>query len=164
MPVYTVHAPPPRRNEAESDPTRFAFVRDGFYVWAFLLGPLWMLWHRLWLAFIGYVALVAATHFALIMLNVPDGVKIAVGVLLALLVGFEAPSLRRWTLTRRGWSNLGVVVADDRESAERRFFDAWVGQGQQPEARSTAVAPAGRPTSSAPPDVIGLFPHPGARS
>jgi hypothetical protein len=162
MPVYTVHEPPSRRNEAESDPTRFAFVRDGFYVWAFLLGPLWMLWHRLWLGFVGYVALVAATHFSLLMLNVPDGVKIAVGVLLALLVGFEAPSLRRWTLTRRGWRNLGVVVADDLEAAERRFFDAWVGEGQRPEPRSTAAAPAGRPTDAAPPEVIGLFPQPGA--
>ena len=54
MSVFTVHAPPPRRGEPDGDPTRFAFVRDGFSVWAFLFAPLWMLRHRLWLAFFGY--------------------------------------------------------------------------------------------------------------
>ena len=43
MAVYTVHEPPPREGEAaRATPTRFVFVRDGFYFWAFLFGPLWM--------------------------------------------------------------------------------------------------------------------------
>ena len=49
MPVYTVHEPPVRTPGALADPARFIFVRDGFYWWAFLLTPLWMLWRRLWL-------------------------------------------------------------------------------------------------------------------
>ena len=49
MTTFTVHEPPPRKNEATASPVRFAFVRDGFYFWAFLLGPVWMLYHRLWL-------------------------------------------------------------------------------------------------------------------
>ena len=49
MAIYTVHEPLPRKNETSADPDRFAFVRDGFYFWAFVLGPLWMLWRRLWL-------------------------------------------------------------------------------------------------------------------
>ena len=56
MAVYTVHEPRPRRNEDTAAPERYAFVRDGFYVWAFLLGPLWMLWHRLWLVLVLYIA------------------------------------------------------------------------------------------------------------
>ena len=43
MSIYTVHEPPPRANEDVPDPVRFVFVRDGFYFWAFLLSPLWML-------------------------------------------------------------------------------------------------------------------------
>jgi hypothetical protein len=46
-------------------------------------------------------------------------------VLLALLLGFEAASLQRWTLSRRNWRQLDIVVADDEEAAERRFFDRW---------------------------------------
>jgi hypothetical protein len=80
--------------------------------------------------------------------------------------------LRRWTLARRGWNNLGVIVADDVELAERRFFDAWSGQvwaaqnwagqpGPAPEPAPPAPAPG--PTSPAQPDVIGLFPQPGTQ-
>ena len=57
MTVYTVHEPPPREGEADDRPDRFVFVRDGFYFWAFLLGPLWMLWRRLWLVLLLYVVL-----------------------------------------------------------------------------------------------------------
>ena len=54
MRIYTVHEPAPRENEIVADPDRFRFVRDGFYFWAFLLGPVWMLWHRLWLVLLIY--------------------------------------------------------------------------------------------------------------
>ncbi len=42
------------------------------------------------------------------------------------MIGLEASTLRRFTLRRRGWRNVGVVSGDDLEDAERRFFDAWV--------------------------------------
>jgi len=42
MTTFTIHEPPPRKNEETASPVRFAFVRDGFYFWAFLLGPVWM--------------------------------------------------------------------------------------------------------------------------
>jgi len=32
------------------EPTGSCSFRDGFFVWAFIFGPLWLLWHRLWLA------------------------------------------------------------------------------------------------------------------
>jgi hypothetical protein len=158
MTVYTVHEPPPRRNETVSDPDRIVFVRDGFYFWAFLFGPLWMLWRRLWLVLLIYIVVVAAIQVALFALGVSPAVKFVVGALIALLVGFEAASLRRWTLTRRRWVNLGPVVASDLEAAERRFFDAWV-------SRIPAVPPLPPATPMPPstPDVIGLFPEPQPR-
>ena len=55
MPTYTVHAPPPHHGETTSAPERFVFVRDGFHFWAFLLAPLWLLLHGLWLALVIYV-------------------------------------------------------------------------------------------------------------
>ena len=91
-----------------------------------------------------------------------------VGLLIALLIGIEAGTLRRFTLARRGWKNVGVVSAYDLEDAERRFFADWVRAA--PTVRS---APAAPPRNSPPPppplprmpqspDVIGLFPEPGA--
>jgi hypothetical protein len=168
MPTYTVHTPPPRRGETTSGPERFLFVRDGFYVWAFVLAPLWLLLHRLWLAFVIYVAgnLVVGVGFALV--RAPASVQFLVGLLIALVIGFEASSIRRWTLARRGWTTLGFVVGEDTEIAERRFFAEWT--------KRSAVSPSLPATSSepkystplrhgspAPNDVLGLFPEPGAR-
>src|SRR3978361_2295351 len=64
MPVYTVHAPI-AGNAAIAATDRFAFARDGFHFWAALLGPLWLLWHRLWLALIGWIVVFAAVNFGM---------------------------------------------------------------------------------------------------
>src|SRR5436189_2481506 len=103
MAVYTVHEPPPKRYEAAPDPERFAFVRDGFSFWACLLGPLWMLRHRMWLVLLGYIVIAVALEIGLHVLGMSGAVSATVGVLLALLIGFEAGTLRRFTLGRRKW-------------------------------------------------------------
>jgi hypothetical protein len=162
MTVFTVHEPKPRRNESVAAPERFVFVRDGFYFWAFLLGPLWMLWHRLWLVLLIYLVLTTAVQVGLWALALSGAVKFAVGFLIALLVGFEAASLRRWTLTRRRWRNVGLVVGRNLEAAERRFFDSWVaGRAKSP--LQSPPPPADTPVSASEPGVIGLFPEPQSR-
>src|SRR5262249_39101268 len=149
------------------------FVRDGFSFWAFLLAPWWMLRHRLWLALTGYVILAIALSVALRFAGASTTVTLIAGALFSLLLRSEAASFRPFQLSRRGWTNVGVVVGDDLESAERRFFDAWVNKtwvnkswadqsaaDGAPRASSPAmgVAMARRPSS----EVIGLFPQPGA--
>jgi hypothetical protein len=166
MPVYTVHEPPLRADEEAADANRFVFVRDGFHVWAFLLTPLWMLWHRLWLVLVLYLVLVGGLQWATVALGGSLATAFAVGVLVSLLAGFEAGTLRRWTLARRGWKNVGVVTGDDAEAAERRFFDSWVAAGAMPlgpppAASGVSAPPAVRAPQG--PEVIGLFPQPGAR-
>ena len=161
MAVYTVHEPLPRKNEASASPERFAFVRDGFYFWAFVLGPLWMLWRRLWLVTLLYFALSIGLQTGLWAIGASGFAKFVVSALLALLIGFEAGTLRRWTLTRRGWKNLGVVVGDDMESAEHRFFAAWTPQTPAMARVSASHAPGTFPRSGEG-QIIGLFPQPGA--
>src|SRR6202051_4375765 len=167
MSVYTVHEPPSRAGAAPSDVERFAFVRDGFSWWAFLFAPLWMLRHRMWLVLIGYVVVAGGIEIPVRMAGGPALAASLIGILLGLLVGLEAGTLRRFTLSRRGWKNLGVVSGDDLEDAERRLFDAWL-RGASPPSRG-AHAPTPGPASAAPirrrplgSDVIGLFPEPGA--
>ena len=41
-------------------PEQFAVVREGLHGGAFLLTPVWMLWHRLWLVFVLYLVRTAA--------------------------------------------------------------------------------------------------------
>src|SRR5947209_27094 len=126
MSIYTVHEPPLKRAETAPDPERFVLVRDGFAFWAFLLAPLWMLRHRLWLVLLGYVLLVAALQLGLRALGFSSFVMGVVGILVGLLIGLEAATLRRFTLARRGWHNVAIVSGEDLEAAERRFFDSWV--------------------------------------
>jgi hypothetical protein len=159
MSIYTVHVPP--AETSDQNPERFVFVRDGFSFWAFLPGPLWMLWHRLWLAFVGYVAVAVLLQIALCLIGASGVVTFTAGVLLALLVGFEAATLRRMTLARRRWNNVGIVVADDVEAAERRFFDAWLhDEPRRPASPAASVEPMGAGPARAS-EIIGLFPQPG---
>jgi hypothetical protein len=160
MAVYTVHEPPPKRFEQASDPERFDFVRDGFSFSAFVFGPLWMLWHRMWLVLVGYIGVSAALELIFSLLGTTAAARLAAGFLLAVLVGIESATLRRFTLGRRRWTNLGVIVSDDLEAAERRFFDVWVKSGGAAP-RTTSESPSRQPVP--PPDVIGLFPQPGTQ-
>jgi hypothetical protein len=131
-----------------------------------------MLRHRMWLEAIAYLALIGGITYGLNRLGVGDSAGPWVAVLLSLLVGLEASSLRRWKLARRGFENLGVVVGEDLDIAERRFFDGWVVQGRRsvtPPTPSPFEPPAAEtPRSAAEPraatDIVGLFPQPEARA
>ena len=174
MPVFTVHAP--MTNGAGIAATdKFAFVRDGFHFWAALAGAVWLVWHRLWLALIGWIVVVAAINIAMAMLGAGGNSVFLANALLALLMGFEAASLRRWTLSRRKWRQLDIVVADDEECAERRFFERWtakarglandqsaVDRGAPPPTRDIPGQPFSKPPPLPRSDIIGLFPEPGA--
>jgi hypothetical protein len=173
MPVYTVHAPSPGGSDLRAT-DRFVFVRDGFHVWAMLFGPFWLLWNRLWLALIGWLIFAALFYPGLASLGLGRTSLFLAAVVIALLTGLEASSLRRWTLSRGTWRQLDVVVADDADTAERRFFERWsrtqrgvvndqwaVDRGGPPPTRNVP----GQQFSSPPPlpagGIIGLFPEPG---
>ncbi len=168
MSVYTVHEPPPRGADALAEAERFVFVRDGFYWWAFLLTPLWMLRHRLWLVFAIYLVVVAGLDTALHGIGASAFLITVVGVLISLLAGFEAGTLWRFTLRRRRWGNVGIVSGDDLEDAERRFFDSWIraasARGAAPSSPPPPPAQRAQPASHGTDTsgVIGLFPEPGA--
>ena len=173
MPVFTVHAPVDSGADlAATD--KFTFVRDGFHFWAMVASVLWLVWHRLWLALIGWIVVTVAVGFGLAALGASAGTVLFAYLLIAVLMGLEAASLQRWTLSRRKWRQLDIVVADDEEAAERRFFDRWtarqrgltndqwaVDRGAPPPTRNIP----GQPFSKAPPmpqgGIIGLFPEPG---
>ena len=172
MPTFTVHEPPPRKGEttSEASPERFVFVRDGFHFWAFLLTPVWLLVHRLWFILFCYLVVTIAIAVGLKLMGAPPSVETVVMLLIALLMGFEAPTLWRWNLTRRKWKALGFVVGDDAEMAERRFYAQWADRQTEAAPPSPSFTPAvpaySTPVRRGPPsgsDVIGLFPEPGQR-
>jgi hypothetical protein len=167
MSVYTVHQPPLQSTDDVPDGARFAFVRDGFSFWSFLIAPLWMLWHRMWLVLVGYLVVTIGLEAVLTALGASQVTLVVVGVIIALLVGLEASTLRRFTLRRRRWTNVGIVSGDDLEGAERRFFDAWLHSKPQRASASIPTRPIETPAAAMPQStssgVIGLFPEPGVR-
>ncbi|MGB3273597.1 MAG: DUF2628 domain-containing protein, partial [Xanthobacteraceae bacterium] len=113
MAVYTVHARIARGDAVPREPEKFVFVRDGFHLWAAVFGPVWLVWHRLWWATLGYVVIMGLLDTGLAALGIGSGAIVAVMALVALLMGFEAPTLRRWTLSRGRWRQVGMVAAAD---------------------------------------------------
>ena len=170
MPVYTIHAPRAAGPEADIAPDRFKFVRDGFHFWAFIAGLIWLVWHRMWWALLGYIALSIVGEIGLSMLGASSATRMIVMALFALLMGFEAASVRRWSLSRGKWRQVDIVVADDEESAERRFFERWtarhdlmsdtnsVDRGAPPPTRTIPGQAFSRPPRE---EIIGLFPQSG---
>ena len=160
MSVFSVHEPPLQAGAAAPD--RCVFVRDGFSFWAFLFAPLWMLRHRMWLVLAGYLVICLGLEGAAAVAGASTAIVGLVGILIALWVGLEAATLRRFSLRRRGFTEVGIVSGDSLEAAERRFFEGW----RRPPGQS-ASGPMGpsMPMNTArqqPSDVIGLFPEPGA--
>lgn len=116
--LYSVHVRP-GNGEREED---VIFVREGFSFWAFLLQPLWALYHRLWLVAALFLAAGLAGDVLTRVLGIAGGGQVAVTLGVAVLIGAEANTLRGWTLKRRGYREVAVVAGSDLEEAELRFF------------------------------------------
>lgn len=144
MAIYTALVPPGARRArlTAGDAERTIFVKDGF-AWPALFFPLlWTLWHRLWLVFLGYLAVAVAVEA---MSAAAGGPAIgAVAALFALLFAFEANALRRWTLERRGWTFAAAVSGSTQEEAEARFFARYQGLSTSADAGDIIPPQAGR--------------------
>ena len=149
MTTYTVLAP--------RDPARTQFVPDRFSRAAFIFGPLWLLWHRVWRGLIGYATVLVLVTWATRWFQLPPAALSITLALLALFLGFEGPALRRAALERRGFRLADIVVSPNREHAESVFFERWRDEPEAPPAPPPARGAARTP------DVLGLFPEAGGR-
>ena len=79
MPAYAVFEPPARANRPLLDhAARFVFLRDRFSWGAFLLGPFWMIWRRLWLVLIIYLIVLGLIEFGLRRLGIDSQARFTV--------------------------------------------------------------------------------------
>lgn len=119
MRIYSVHIRRP-----PLDPDRdICLVKEGFSWPAFFFSMLWALWCRLWLAAAGIFAAELALGAALSLLGADEITQTAISLGFAAFVGVVGNDIKRWTLFRRGYLQVGVVTGEDRNSAERRFWD-----------------------------------------
>jgi hypothetical protein len=126
MRTYTIHERPDPAADRVDRAEALVFVKDGFSWLAALFTPLWLIAHRLWWPLLGYIAISGA--FQLVQLTVAfDQRWLGLAAFaLNVLIGFEADTLRRWGLQRRGWQTVGTVSGKTADECERRFFDGWL--------------------------------------
>ncbi|MDX5592060.1 DUF2628 domain-containing protein [Pseudovibrio sp. SPO723] len=126
MATYVVMAPPEVTAEklTEANAQRITFVKDGFSWGALLIPIIWLLYNRMWLAFLGYLVAVAAIQIAADSVGGAAPGVFAIGF--ALLFAIEGSALRVWSLERKNWQTLGIISARNRDEAEVRFFDFWL--------------------------------------
>lgn len=163
MITYTVHEPPEapadRLDRAES----LVFIKDGFTWTAALFGPFWLAAHRLWLALLGYLIVYGLLHALVWMLGTGQNALSYALLALGVILGFEADTLRRWTLGRAGWRMVGSVNGRNAEDCERRFFEAWLPSQPYVAARALsqstlAAGPEPAPIGGAPAPASGTDP------
>jgi hypothetical protein len=116
--VYTVHVPGAAGRSVEEA----VFVREGFAWGAFLFSALWALAHRMWFAALIMLAVVVGAAYVSEYVDLDDRLQVALVILLAVYFGLEANDWYRAALARRGFHEVGVVVASSLTEAEHRWF------------------------------------------
>jgi len=116
--LYTVHFSPFGRGP-DCDAR---FVKEGFAWAAFVFGPFWAFYHRLWLAgflLLGAIAVLAlAAELAL--LDPAADTILSLG--LSAVFAFEANDLRRAKLARAGLAERGLARGRGVDEAELDWF------------------------------------------
>jgi hypothetical protein len=118
--LFTVHLAPRGRN---ADPLATELVPEGFAWGAFVLGPFWLAWHRLWLGLVLWLVLTLATLGVGSALDFGPEQRTAVELALMFGFGLVGHDLRRRRLAALGRPVRGVVAAPDAETALHRFLD-----------------------------------------
>ncbi len=155
MASYTVYVPSTlggTRRRAD----RTVFIREGFSRAAFIFGPLYLLYHKLWLAALGWIVVAGSIAGLGYSLALSSTEQLVLVLLLSLLTGLEATVLRQAGLRRAGYEFASVVACPTLEQAERAFFNGE-GLREAPVRGAVTGSRLGGIATGQPPEVIGSF-------
>ena len=111
MTTYSIYAKPNDETAAEA-----IFLPDSFSWGAFVFTWVWALWNRMWIV----AALVLSVMFIASALPAVPQFLLTLGV--NILMGLHGNDLLGWSLTRRGYSEIGLSNGGSMEEAELRFY------------------------------------------
>ena len=111
MTTYAIYARPADRNAQDA-----IFVPDAFSWGGFILTGFWVLWNRMWI--------VSAIVIAILFFGtaLPPALQFLVNFAVSVLLGLHGHELLGWSLTRRGFSEIGLSAGSTLEEAELRFY------------------------------------------
>src|SRR5690606_33677752 len=164
MRIYTVHELP----GAPLDGAGLKLVKEGFSFPAFAFSWALLLWHLACVALSLWIRLSVITSF-LVQMAFGAPAAAIVSFLLNFLLGAEGNDIRRWTLERQGYREVGLTGGTTLEEAERNFFAKWerpLTADLLPPVNTPANAPIWprKPAPRGTGEVMGLFPDPGTRT
>lgn len=153
MAIYTVHLP------ESGNPEQARFIREGASFFALILPFIWLIWQRLWLALIAYIAVLGMVSATAILAG--EATAGFLSLVPALFLFVEGNQFIRRRLERSGWHFAGVVDASSAIDAEIRYF------GQQNQSHRTKpadrqielVTGAAVTAPGSSPSSIGMFPE-----
>jgi hypothetical protein len=120
MRFYSVHQGPEARGDQD-----LIFIKDGFCWPALVLPFIWPVWRGLWLVALSVLVLLVAVSVAVQAGWLAPLTGTAIEIVVAFIVAFEGNNLRRWTKSRRGWREVGMVSGRRLADAEREFFRVY---------------------------------------
>jgi hypothetical protein len=108
--TYTVQRPP--------YPGSAVLLPEGFSWGALVFGPIWFLWHGLWMSALLLLLVQMALSGAMDFFGVPLAVAWMPSACVSVLVGFNARDWWRLMLDRQDFTFVGVVMSTSLEKAE----------------------------------------------
>lgn len=147
MASYSVYLPPDGRSE------NARLLSDGKSLFALMLPPVFLLYHRLWFALGLYVLAVAALGLAGLVAG--SAASFVLSVLPGLYLFIDGRQLVRGKLERAGWREVAVVAGENAAEAEQRYFSGIRGESGTVAAPRNDPSPIGRKPAGEP--GIGLF-------
>ena len=151
MAIYTVHV-----EAGDTSAANARFIREGFSWGALIFGPLWLLAHRLWLAFLVCCLVLILNASLAYHLHLDNGAAMLLSTLSSVYIALEGNQLRRKNMERRGWPMVDIVSAEHSEAAEALFYSRWPAQTGL---KSAAKPP--QPVQYSGTEILGLFPQKG---
>ena len=111
MTTYSIYAKPHDAMAAEA-----IFLPESFSWGAFVFTWVWALWNRMWI--VGIIVM------AVLLLGtvLPPAMQFLVNVSVGVFLGLHGNDLLGWSLTRRGFSVIGLSAGSTLEEAELRFY------------------------------------------
>jgi len=161
--AYYVYEPSSESPNLSARAEQLDFVKDGISWPALIVPAFWLIYHRMWIELLVYLAAYGVLGWAMTYSENSADFLAWVGIALSLLLAFEANDLRRYALERKGYRQLGVAIGGSSEAAELSFFRAWLpeqSRSARPPERSPKREASVRVAPNEAEDVIGLFPRP----
>lgn len=117
--IFTVYEKPEKADPAD----RAILLAEGFSWGSLLLGVLWLAYKRFWaLAGLFLLAAIALT-VAAEMLHLSEAVTLLLNAWLQLMLAYHLYDLQGWWLKRKQYRFAGVLAAESRMHAERRYYE-----------------------------------------